>query len=109
MACLDPTCEDVTGQETALPATLTTLDLLSRPVSIETEDGRKLGLRDGGSKLAVDGQPRVEQPMQEYERIYARFAELLDRGESDMDAAPLQLVADAYLIGHRIETDDFDW
>jgi D-galactose 1-dehydrogenase len=78
-------------------------------IDIETEDGRKLGLRDGGSKLAVDGQPRVEQPMQEYERIYARFAELLDRGESDMDAAPLQLVADAYLIGHRIETDDFDW
>jgi D-galactose 1-dehydrogenase len=78
-------------------------------IDIETEEGRKLILRDGGSKLAVDGQPKVEQPMQEYERIYERFADLLDRGESDMNAAPLQLVADAFLVGRRVETDAFEW
>jgi D-galactose 1-dehydrogenase len=47
--------------------------------------------------------------MQEYERIYERFADLLDRGESDMNAAPLQLVADAFLVGRRVETDAFEW
>jgi D-galactose 1-dehydrogenase len=78
-------------------------------IDIETEEGRKLTLRDGGSKLAVDGQAKVEQPMQEYERIYERFADLLDGGESDMNAAPLQLVADAFLVGRRVETDAFEW
>jgi D-galactose 1-dehydrogenase len=78
-------------------------------IDIETEEGRKLTLRDGGSKLAVDGQSKVEQPMQEYERIYERFADLLDRGESDMNPAPLQLVADCFLIGRRVETEAFDW
>jgi D-galactose 1-dehydrogenase len=78
-------------------------------IDIETEEGRKLALRDGGSKLAVDGQAKVERPMQEYERIYERFAELLERGESDLDPAPLQLVADAFLVGRRVETDAFEW
>jgi D-galactose 1-dehydrogenase len=78
-------------------------------IDIETEDGRKLALREGGSRLALDGQPKVERPMQEYERIYERFAELLERGESDMNPAPLQLVADAFLVGRRVETDAFEW
>jgi D-galactose 1-dehydrogenase len=78
-------------------------------IDIETESGMKLALRDGGSKLAVDGKSSVAQPMQEYERIYERFAELLDRGESDFDPAPLQLVADAFLVGRRATTDAFDW
>lgn len=78
-------------------------------IDIETAAGMKLALREGGSKLAVDGKSSVAQPMQEYERIYERFAELLDRGESDFDPAPLQLVADAFLVGRQTTTDPFDW
>jgi D-galactose 1-dehydrogenase len=47
--------------------------------------------------------------MEEYERIYERFAELLDTGRSEMDPAPLQLVADAFLVGRRVATDPFRW
>jgi D-galactose 1-dehydrogenase len=78
-------------------------------IDIETESGSRLALRDGGSKLAVDGQETVAQPMEEYERIYERFAALLDQGESDMHTAPLQLVADAFFVGKRVATDAFHW
>ena len=45
--------------------------------------------------------------MAEYEGIYRRFAELLARGESEVDAAPFQLVADAFLVGRRVVTEPF--
>ena len=47
--------------------------------------------------------------MAEYEGIYRRFAELLDARRSDMDAAPFQLVADAFLVGRRASTAAFAW
>ena len=78
-------------------------------IDIETENGTKLELRDGGSKLAVNGKPKTEAKLEEYERIYERFAEMLDQGEGDMDYAPLRLVADAFLVGKRLETDPFEW
>jgi len=78
-------------------------------IDIETESGQKLALRDGGSKLSVDGKETVAQQMEEYERIYEHFAELLDKGESDMHYAPLQLIADTFFIGKRVPTDAFHW
>ena len=78
-------------------------------ITVTTSDGQTLALTDGGSKLAVDGAPVVTEKMAEYEAIYARFAELLDAGKSEIDAAPLQLVADAYLVGKRRQTEAFDW
>jgi D-galactose 1-dehydrogenase len=78
-------------------------------IDIETDAGEKLQLRDGGSKLFIGGKSVIEQPMEEYERIYEHFAELLDRGQSDMHYAPLQLIADAFLVGKRVPTDAFHW
>ena len=74
---------------------------------IETEDGTVLDLTLGGSKLAVNGTVVVEAPSAEYEGIYRRFAGLLARGESVVDAAPFQLVADAFMVGRREETEAF--
>jgi D-galactose 1-dehydrogenase len=78
-------------------------------IDIETEDGTKLKLIDGGSKLAVDGVITVSEPMAEYEGIYERFAGLLDRGESAVDAAPFHLVADAVVVGKREVVEAFEW
>jgi len=78
-------------------------------ITIATTDGQVLALTDGGSKLAVDGKPVVTEALAEYEAIYERFAHLLDRQENDIDAAPLQLVADAFLVGKRAVADAFDW
>jgi D-galactose 1-dehydrogenase len=76
-------------------------------IDVETEDGQRLRLEDGGSRLLVDGTPAVAEPMAEYEGIYRRFAGLLKTRSSDIDAAPFQLVADAFMVGKRVTTDAF--
>jgi D-galactose 1-dehydrogenase len=76
-------------------------------IEVDTADGDRLKLANGGTTLFVNGKSVVEKPMREYEEIYARFAELLAAGVSDVDAAPLRLVADAFLVGRRLVTDAF--
>ena len=39
--------------------------------------------------------------------IYRRFADLLARRESDVDASPLRICADAFLLGRRAFTEPF--
>ncbi|MCP8940882.1 Gfo/Idh/MocA family oxidoreductase [Alsobacter sp. SYSU M60028] len=77
-------------------------------IDIETEAGAKLALRHGGSRLEVDGTVVVDEPAHEYEGIYRRFAELLRDGSSQVDAAPLRLVADAFMVARRTATERFD-
>jgi len=76
---------------------------------IELKDGRSMRLFKGGAALSIDGKAAVEAPPQEYQRIYRRFAELLETRRSDVNAAPLRIVADAMLLGRRLTTDAFDW
>jgi D-galactose 1-dehydrogenase len=78
-------------------------------IDVATADGGKLRLTHGGSKLFVDGALTLEAPMAEYEGIYRHFAELLDAKRSAMDAAPFQLVADAFLVGRRTTAAPFNW
>lgn len=78
-------------------------------IEIALDDGTRLTLIDGGSKLAVNDKLTVAEPMAEYEGIYARFDGLLHRGESAVDAAPFHLVADAMVVGKRETTDAFEW
>lgn len=76
-------------------------------IEIETEDGQSLVLTDGGAKLAIDGRSVAEAPRAEYEGIYRRFATLVRNGTSEVDAAPFQLVADAFMVGRRLITEPF--
>jgi D-galactose 1-dehydrogenase len=76
-------------------------------ISVETEDRTVLKLSSGGARLDVHGKTLVEKPPQEYEDIYDHFACLLDAGQSYIDAAPFQLVADAFLVGKRLQVDPF--
>ncbi|GLQ55940.1 Gfo/Idh/MocA family protein [Devosia nitrariae] len=78
-------------------------------IAIETVKGGGLKLEKGGTVLRVDGEVTLEAPSEEYERIYERFATLLDQGESEVDGSPLRLTADAFLLGARINTDPFEW
>ncbi len=68
-------------------------------IEIMTVDGLDLKLKKGGTILIVDGKTILEAPMEEYEMIYARFAELLKSGKSDTDVRPLQLVCDCFMLG----------
>jgi predicted dehydrogenase len=75
-------------------------------IEIETDSGR-LTLSMGGTDMAVDGRPVENPTTAEYPQLYERFAELIRSGQSDVDIAPLQLVADAFLCGRRIEVAPF--
>ncbi len=77
-------------------------------ITIETDAGR-LVLHDGGATLAIDGVAQPVADTGEYSALYRRFAALIAAGRSDCDLAPLELVADAFLIGDRRNVAAFDF
>lgn len=77
-------------------------------IVVET-DGGTLTLHDGGRRLTIDGTAVSDVVNDEYPRLYRRFANLIARGESDVDVRPLQLVADAFLIGDIVPAAPFDF
>jgi D-galactose 1-dehydrogenase len=78
-------------------------------IDIDVVDGPRLSLVDGGAKLLVDGRLEATDPATEYADVYARFAELLACGESVVDSAASQLVADAFRLGERRTVEPFHW
>ncbi|TJX32189.1 MAG: gfo/Idh/MocA family oxidoreductase, partial [Mesorhizobium sp.] len=70
-------------------------------------DAGQMVLSGGGSKLAVDGRVVHEEPEAEYPMLYRRFAEVVRSGTSDVDLAPLQHVADAFMLGKRNVVEAF--
>ncbi len=77
-------------------------------ITAETTEGTRLVLTEGGAKLTVNGEVAVDEPSQEYPRIYAMFARLLEEGRSHVDIRPLRLVADAFMIGDRQQVAAFE-
>ncbi|OCX64502.1 galactose 1-dehydrogenase [Thioclava sp. SK-1] len=69
--------------------------------------GATVTLHDGGARLVVDGADVITAQDQEYLRLYQQFAALIASGQSDVDVTPLQLVADAFLLGKRTEVEAF--
>jgi D-galactose 1-dehydrogenase len=78
-------------------------------VAVETADGTKLTLVDGGAQLQTDGAPPFVGAADEYPDIYKEFAELLDAGRSKVDPAPFQLVADVFMLATRAQVEPFDF
>ncbi len=70
-------------------------------------DAGQMVLSGGGSKLAVDGSVVHQEPEAEYPMLYRRFAEIVHAGVSDVDLAPLQHVADAFMLGKRNVVEAF--
>ncbi len=73
-----------------------------------TGDVTELRLTSGGTTLAVDGATVEDAPRHEYDRIYARFADLVTSRTSHVDPAPFELVADAFLVGRREDVEPFE-
>ena len=74
-------------------------------------DAGHLALRMGGNLLEIDGQ-RVDGQdsiMGEYPALYARMADLVRDRASDVDLAPMVLVADAFTRGSRNSVDPFEF
>ena len=77
-------------------------------IEIDTDAG-PLRLTRGGHHLTIDGQAQDMPSSAEYPRIYARFAELINSGQSDIDGRPLTLVSDAFLVGVSETLPDFEF
>lgn len=95
---------------TGLPVTME-LDWLqtgpqSWDIMAETDKGQMV-LSGGGAKLAMDGKVIHDEPEAEYPMLYKRFAEIVRAGTSDVDLAPLQHVADAFMLGKRNVVEAF--
>lgn len=78
-------------------------------IDFQTDQGL-LQIKDGGASLFLDDE-EIRLPSHslhnEYESIYARFSEIIRSRTSDVDLAPLKLVADAFLLAKREEVNAF--
>ncbi len=70
-------------------------------------EGGSLRLSKGGAVLEVNGDDPLIAPDHEYRELYRRFTTLVNDRQSEVDVEPLQLVADAFLCGRRIEVEPF--
>lgn len=78
-------------------------------IDFDTDAG-PLKLSAGGSHLTVGDSPLPHNPenlRSEYVSIYRHFAELVARRRSEVDARPLELVADIFLLGKRVGVAPF--
>ena len=75
-------------------------------IIVETDAGR-LHLSSGGAKLDLNNDRAVDSGDVEYTGLYRRFADLIRAGQSDVDLSPFRLVADAFMLGRRIEVEPF--
>jgi D-galactose 1-dehydrogenase len=79
-------------------------------IDLDTDTG-PINLSAGGSVLSVANQrvaPDADVLASEYESIYRCFAELVASGQSEVDARPLQLVADVFLVAKHMTVEAFD-
>ena len=75
-------------------------DRHARRHGAQSQEGRKQFLTSTARLI-------MQAPLEEYEMIYARFAELLKSGKSDADVTPLQLVCDCFMLGRPVTTAEF--
>jgi D-galactose 1-dehydrogenase len=77
-------------------------------IVVSTDRG-DLALRMGGNVLEIDGTPVSGQAdiMGEYPALYARMADLVRRGTSEVDLSPMIHMSDAMTLGRRLVTDAF--
>jgi D-galactose 1-dehydrogenase len=71
-------------------------------------DGGPLKLSGGGRRLVAGDKVLVDTVDAEYPGLYRRFVELTASGTSDVDLAPLRLVADAFMLGRRLIVEAFE-
>ncbi len=79
-----------------------------REVRLTTQCGHEVALLDSAARLVIDGAVRVDGKRAEYPMLYARFADLIRRGRSEIDTAPLQMTADAFLMARRVRLPAFE-
>ena len=77
-------------------------------IDVRTDTGR-LTLAMGGGVMLTDNREIAVAQSSEYSNLYAHFAQLVHQRAIDVDLTPLQLVADAFLRGRRVEVGPFTY
>jgi D-galactose 1-dehydrogenase len=77
-------------------------------IRIETDRG-PLVMSGGGARMSDGDKVVVDTTKEEYPALYRRFVGLASKGECDVDLAPLQIVADAFLLGRRRNVEAFEF
>lgn len=72
-------------------------------------DGTAVQLKDGGNRCLVDGEEQPEAELGEYPALYARMADLVRTGRSDVDLAPMVHVSDIMTLCEREAAPAFEW
>lgn len=77
-------------------------------MEFETDKG-PMALRMGGNRLELGGKPAggANSIMGEYPALYARMADLVRNGQSEVDLSPMVHVADALTLGKRVTVAAF--
>jgi D-galactose 1-dehydrogenase len=78
-------------------------------IELQTDSG-PMRLSAGGALLSVADRPVPDEAgalESEYEAIYRHFAELSARKEQDVDARPLSLVADIFMVARHVAVEPF--
>jgi D-galactose 1-dehydrogenase len=78
-------------------------------IDFETDQG-PFKLSAGGATLTIAGEPAAGEAGElhgEYTSIYRAYAELIAAGRSEVDARPLELVADIFLNGKQVAVAPF--
>ncbi len=78
-------------------------------IDLTTDEG-SIKLSAGGGELTVGANPVPPDPgalTSEYQDIYLQFAQLIHQERSEVDARPLQLVADILLIARHVAVEPF--
>lgn len=75
-------------------------------IVVETDAGT-LEVKDGGTRMMVDGTEVETGALGEYPALYAHMRSLVESGASDVDLRPMVHVADAFTLGKRLTTDPF--
>lgn len=101
---------DAAGAEIAMDLDFLQEGPQSWDIVVETDAGT-LSLSRGGAVLSIAGGAPADaaELHGEYPGLYRRFATLVHAGTSDVDVAPLRLVADAFLRARINRVADFDW
>ncbi|MGH8141114.1 MAG: Gfo/Idh/MocA family protein [Steroidobacteraceae bacterium] len=77
-------------------------------IAVEAADGAQMLLSMGGTRISTQATAPPDALEGEYPAIYRRFAALVASRRSEVHAAPLRVVADAFLIGERTTVAPFD-
>lgn len=81
-------------------------------IDMQTTNGNA-SLIEGGARFLVAGQAQAadkDAPLgSEYQRLYAKMAQLVSSKDSDVDLRPMTHVADAFVLGKRVLVEPFDF